>query len=160
MWKRWSAPVLKVIWACLASAGIHYLHSCSPKAQGTTGRVDEKSASQSWSNTYLYCMAHWVRSAQCQDYHSLPGNFIIVCTSGCVTMQVALPFKSKARQHRRLHRAIFGKTTVITKVKELPPPPSKFNHIALAINRFTSRSPIEGYRLIWFHRLYFEANIC
>lgn len=109
MWRRWSAPVLKVICACFTPTGIHYLHSCSPKAQGTTGSVDEKSPSQSWSNTYLYRTAQWVRSTQCQDYHSLPGNFIIICTSccGCVTMQVAVPVKSKVHQHCSLHAAIF-----------------------------------------------------
>lgn len=91
-------------------ASIIYI-AAPPKAQGTTGSVDEKSASQSWSNTYLYCMAHWVRSTQCRDYHSFPGNFIIICMTGRshVTIQVALPFKSKVHRHQCLPEAISGK---------------------------------------------------
>lgn len=40
MWRHWSAPVLKVICACFAPTGIHYLHSCSPEARAGTGSVD------------------------------------------------------------------------------------------------------------------------
>lgn len=162
MWRRWSAPVLKVICACFTPTGIHYLHSCSPKARGTTGSGDEKSASQSWSNAYLYCTAQWVRSTQCQDYHSLPGNFIIICTSGCgcVAMQVARPFKSKVHQHRCLHEAIFGKTAVITNVISyfccfLPLWALNLDHIALPTDRFASQAPKERTRLSWFQWLRF-----
>lgn len=61
------------------------------------------------THPYLYCMAHWLRRMQCQDYHSFSGNFIIVGTSscGCVIMQPCLPFKSRVRQHWSLKGAFF-----------------------------------------------------
>lgn len=58
------------------------------------------------THPYLYCMAHWLRRMPCQDYHSFPGNFIIIGTGNCggVTVQVCLLPKSRISPHTTLRR--------------------------------------------------------
>lgn len=55
------------------------------------------------THPYLYCMAHWLRRMPCQDYHSFPGNFIIIGTGSCggVTVQVCLLPKSRISPHTK-----------------------------------------------------------